>query len=154
MASDQAAKDQAHNHIDCTEDHPNPMRAGLTRNERLVLDALSANDGPMKAYQLLEALKDHGIKAPMTVYRALDRLEAKGKIHKLDAINAFMICNHDTPHAVQIFLVCTSCDKVSEVADQGSQIFDMDAIRNVAAPHQFGAQGARIEIRGPCQACR
>ena len=39
----------------------------LTRNQSLVLDALAAADQPLGAYALLDALRDHGFKAPLQV---------------------------------------------------------------------------------------
>lgn len=125
----------------------------LTRNEQLVLNVLRAQSGPMKAYELLERLKSEGIKAPMTVYRALDRLEAKGLIHKLDAMNAFLVCNHDTPHSVQTFVVCSTCNQVKEIEERGFSGLDWSTLKDVATQNAFTAQSARIEIRGICTDC-
>ncbi|MGV6819211.1 MAG: Fur family transcriptional regulator [Parvularcula sp.] len=135
------------------EDAPSGSEARLTRNERLVLDVLSGQSGPMKAYELLAALKDHGIKAPMTVYRALDRLEAKGLIHKMDAMNAFLVCNHDTPHPVQTFLVCAACNQVKEIQEHGVTGLTWSALQGVAGDNSFRANSARLEIRGICDEC-
>jgi Fur family transcriptional regulator, zinc uptake regulator len=126
----------------------------LTRNEKLVVDVLSREDGPMKAYELLAALKDKGVKAPMTVYRALDRLEAKGLVHKLDGINAFVICNHDEPHRVQIFLICTNCSHVEEVREHDVDNLDWNTISKLGDPIGFKAEATRIEVRGTCAKCQ
>lgn len=128
-------------------------KEALTRNERLVLDVLSREDGPMKAYELLAALKDKGVKAPMTVYRALDRLEAKGLIHKLDGINAFVICNHDAPHPVQLFLICTKCSKVDEIREHAVSSFDWDGLLKIGDPVGFTPESTRVEVRGVCIDC-
>lgn len=133
--------------------HAHAVHPRLTKNERLVLDVLSDAQGAMKAYELLAALKDHGIKAPMTVYRALDRLEEKGVIHKLDAMNAFVLCNHDHPHRVQTFLVCSSCNKVEELEERGITSLEWSTIKSLASPNAFKAQSARIELRGVCGDC-
>ena len=63
---------------------------GLPRPQRSILAKL-ADQGPLKAYELLNLLKHDGIKAPMTVYRALDKLQAKGLVLKLEAENAFAL---------------------------------------------------------------
>ena len=59
---------------------------GLLKNEKLVWDVLAVSKEPLKAYEILDTLKERGVRAPMTVYRALDGLEAKGHIHKLDGL--------------------------------------------------------------------
>lgn len=126
----------------------------LTRNERLVLEVLSREDGPMKAYELLAALKDKGVKAPMTVYRALDRLENKGLVHKLDGINSFVICNHDAPHPVQLFLICTNCNRVEEIREHAVAEFDWEALTRIGDPLGFSPESTRVEVRGICADCR
>ena len=62
------------------------MSKSLTKNQILVLDKLTAASKPQTAYSLLEQLKEHGLKAPPQIYRALDKLLALGLIHKLESI--------------------------------------------------------------------
>lgn len=128
--------------------------ARLTRNEAYVLEALGSGPAPMKAYELLAALKDKGVKAPMTVYRALERLESRGLVHKLDALNAFVICNHDAPHIVQVFLMCTQCSHATEVRDLRGPALDWETLRQLSGTTGFAPDAARIEIRGTCAECR
>lgn len=123
--------------------------AGLTKNEGLVFQALNGSNDPLKAYEILDELKGQGIKAPMTVYRALDGLEEKGLIHKLEAMNSFMVCNHEGPHAVQSFLVCESCQKVEEIGTDGFEVQTLPAL----GQRDFNVKTARLEIRGICGAC-
>jgi len=122
----------------------------LTKNEKFVWEALRESPEPLKAYEILDRLKEKGVRAPMTVYRALDGLEEKGIIHKLDGINAFVLCNHEAPHSVQTFMVCNDCGAVDEVA------FDA-TIKNDIAPlvqaQGFHMEMARLEIKGQCQNC-
>ena len=88
----------AHDH------HHEDFLSSLTKNEGLVYAALKSAGQPLKAYDLLDILKSKGVRAPMTIYRALEGLETKGHVHKLDALNAYVLCNHDEPHQVQSFL--------------------------------------------------
>ena len=139
-----------HQHINVC-DHPHPVPAGgLTKNERLVWDALIETHEPLKAYEILDKLKEKGVRAPMTVYRALDGLESKGVIHKLDGINAFVLCNHETPHSVQTFLVCTNCSGVQEVELDAAIKAD---VRPVIQNHHFQMESARLEVKGQCSSC-
>ncbi|GJL92483.1 Fur family transcriptional regulator [Hyphococcus sp.] len=123
--------------------------AGLLKNEKLVWDVLAASRDPLKAYEILDKLKELGVRAPMTVYRALDGLEAKGHIHKIDGMNAFMLCNHDGPHVVQTFLVCENCSTVKELQVMAVEADIAPAVRAAA----FDMHTARLEIKGNCNAC-
>jgi Fur family zinc uptake transcriptional regulator len=128
---------------------PKGRPAGLTKNEKLLWDVLATQDGPLKAYEILDLLKEKGVRAPMTVYRALDGLEDKGVIHKLDAMKAFVRCNHEGPHEVQAFLVCEICSFVKEI--------EIDAVATGIVPivrrAGFDMHVARLEVRGVCDNC-
>jgi Fur family zinc uptake transcriptional regulator len=131
------------------KDHARKRPAGLLKNEKLVWDVLAASRDPLKAYEILDKLKELGVRAPMTVYRALDGLEAKGHIHKIDGMNAFMLCNHDGPHVVQTFLVCESCSTVKELQVMAVEADIAPAVRAAS----FDMHTARLEIKGNCNAC-
>lgn len=123
--------------------------AGLTRNETLVWRVLREAGEPLKAYEILDRLKAKGVRAPMTVYRALEGLETKGLIHKLEGLNAFIVCNHDGPHQLQVFVVCDDCQGVSEIEIDGLE----GLVKPAARRAQFAMDTARLEVRGRCDAC-
>lgn len=123
---------------------------GMTRNESLVWEALNEADGPLKAYEILDRLKEKGVRAPMTVYRALEGLEGKGYIHKLEGMNAFVPCNHEGPHEVQVFLVCESCASAKEIELEGVEA----GLRPVLRRSSFRMKTARLEARGLCSNCQ
>jgi Fur family zinc uptake transcriptional regulator len=121
----------------------------LTRNEKLVWEVLRRADEPMKAYEILDELKSSGVRAPMTVYRALTGLETKGVIHKIDGMNSFVLCTHDGPHDVQAFLRCSSCETVAEIEVEGIAA----AVAPASKRAGFDLQSARLEVRGLCRSC-
>lgn len=123
---------------------------GLTKNESLVWEALQEAGGPLKAYEILDRLKDKGVRAPMTVYRALEGLEQKGFIHKLEGINAFLPCQHEGPHEVQVFLVCEGCASAKEVELDVIEANLRPLLRRAA----FKMKTARLEARGLCTECQ
>ena len=140
---------------DCGHDdhmHENHKKkpAGLPKNENLVWEVLAAAQEPLKAYEILDKLKDKGVRAPMTIYRALDGLELKGHIHKLDGMNAFVLCNHEGPHMVQTFLVCENCSTVQELEVRA---VEADIAPAVSAA-EFKMTTARLEIKGYCRSCK
>ena len=71
----------------------------LTKNQSVVLNALKSGDTPMTAYEILglERVRAAGLKAPLTIYRALDKLIKAGLVHRIETINAFVACEH-RPH--------------------------------------------------------
>lgn len=125
--------------------------ADLTRNQTLVLDKLSKTDQPMSAYTLLDELRGDGLKAPLQVYRALDKLVAQGRVHRLDSISAFVACQHPDcqSHAATVFMICEKCGKVSEKSDAGVA----KALSGVARSEGFTMERTSIEIRGACGKC-
>ena len=46
----------------------------LTKNQKIVFNLLQNSGEPLKAYAILENLKREGLKSPLQVYRALDKL--------------------------------------------------------------------------------
>lgn len=123
----------------------------LTRNQTLVLDKLTQNDQPMSAYTLLDELRGDGLKAPLQVYRALDKLVAQGRVHRLDSISAFVACQHPDCHihAATVFMICEKCGKVSEKADAAVA----KALSSTARAEGFAIERTSIEIRGACGKC-
>jgi Fur family transcriptional regulator, zinc uptake regulator len=123
----------------------------LTRNQSLVLDKLSKTDQPMSAYTLLDELRGDGFKAPLQVYRALDKLVAQGRVHRLESISAFVACQHPDcqSHAATVFMICEKCGKVSEKADAAVA----KVLGGLARTDEFVVARTSIELRGHCGKC-
>lgn len=127
----------------------------LTKNQQITLDALTVASTPMTAYALLDELRPTGIRAPLQVYRALDRLLELGLVHKLESINAYMTCthahhDHHHPHGVAAFAICNNCGQVSEFEDSAIEARLDDWTRN----HGFKPVRSSIELRGLCAVCQ
>ena len=132
---------------DCVPERQAPPN--LSKNETLVWETLASCEQPLKAYEILDRLKDRGVRAPMTIYRALEGLEGKGHIHKIDGMNAFVLCNHQGPHLVQTFLVCEKCSNVNELEMVAIEADILAAVRKSS----FEMNTARLEIKGECEKC-
>ena len=89
----------------------------LTKNQQIVLDLVEKSSEPLKAYSILFNLQKKGIKAPLQVYRALDKLVEIGKIHKIESRNAFVACKNSSCQVSKAtaFSICQSCEKVTEI---------------------------------------
>lgn len=125
----------------------------LTRNQQLVLKVLRQSDQPLGAYHILEHLREEGLKAPLQVYRALERLIEIGRVHRLESRNAFVICKHSCdghlhPHFT-IFHICEDCGQVTEYHDEK---VERSMLRH-AKETGFTVRNSTIEVRGICPDC-
>ena len=68
----------------------NHKQENLSKNQQIVLSIIEKAKGPLKAYSILYNVQKKGIKAPLQVYRALEKLIEIGKIHKIESKNAFI----------------------------------------------------------------
>lgn len=129
----------------------------LGRNEQLVLDALEASDSPLSAYAILDALRGEGLRAPMQVYRALDRLVAARLVHRLETLNAYIACCHagqgkaggHRHEGAVVFAICANCGDVAEWSDPA-----LDArLTERADARAFALDRAIVELSGLCERC-
>lgn len=122
----------------------------LTPLRRRVLELLLAQEGPAKAYDLLDALKEgHAGARPPTVYRALEFLVRMGLAHRIESLNAFMACWGTHGHAPALVLICARCGAAIEADASGAQA----AVSAAAAEAGFEVQRAMIEATGLCATC-
>ena len=91
----------------------------LSKNQQIIFDIIDKSPEPMKAYSILFNVQKKGIKAPLQVYRALDKLVEIGKIHKIESRNAFIACQNSRCQVSKAtaFSICDSCDKVTEITN-------------------------------------
>ena len=92
----------------------------LTNNQQTVLDLLENSKEPLKAYAILYDTQKKGIKAPLQVYRALDKLIEIGKVQKIESKDSYMACEHKNYNSSTStsFLICETCDQVSELSQK------------------------------------
>src|ERR1700728_1413794 len=123
---------------------------GLTETRRKVLDLVVKAGQPVGAYRLLEAMQDKGTRVmPPTVYRALNFLQGKGLVHRIESLNAFIACTqHEHEHEGQ-FLICSDCGKTQELADESVS----EMLREKASAHGFTRTQQTIELKGLCKEC-
>ena len=89
----------------------------LSKNQQIIFDLIDKSPQPLKAYSILFNVQKKGIKAPLQVYRALDKLVKIGKIHKIESRNAFIACQNSSCQISKAtaFSICESCEKVTEI---------------------------------------
>lgn len=125
--------------------------ARFTKVREQVFLLLAENKSAVGAYDLLDQLKklDPAAK-PATIYRALDFLSKHGFVHKIESINAFVMCHHfgECNHPVQL-LICDQCGDVKEIQ---SNNFDL-ALRTMADANGFTISHQIVEAHGSCKSC-
>ena len=124
----------------------------LTNNQQTVLDLLEHSKEPLKAYAILFDIQKKGIKSPLQVYRALDKLIEMGKVHKIESKNSYIACNNANCSATTStsFLICELCDKVTEIKKINlSKYFSKQSEKS-----NFKYIKHNLEIYGACKTCR
>ncbi len=131
--------------------HSHDMPTDLTRNQELVLGTLTASNGPLSAYDILDKLRADGLRAPLQVYRALEKLVDRGLAHRLESLNAFVACadTHCHRKGLIAFAICESCGKVDEFADAIIE----ERLGAWAGKEGFKVERTTMEIRGRCAEC-
>lgn len=123
----------------------------LTRNEQLVLGRLTDAASPLSAYDILDQVRSDGIKAPLQIYRALEKLQEKGLAHRLESLNAFVACDHSHDHRAGLtaFAICDTCGQVDEFSD----FIMRQRLEGWEDANGFHAEHTTVEIRGRCATC-
>ena len=131
----------------------------LNDNDSQVLTALGGSERPLSAYDILDRARSDALKAPVQVYRALEKLQERGLVHRIEALNAFIACSehgagcgegeHRHPRHRPGFVICRQCGSVREFEDGR-----VGEIAGEAAGADFAVDLVSLEIYGRCGSCR
>jgi len=132
--------------------HSPTRKPRLTKNQTLVMEILKEAKGPLSDYKIVDGLRQDGFRAPLQVYRALDKLLALGLAHRLESLNAFVACRHPDcdGHQTVAFTICESCGDVTELSDEPLA----RRLKKVMRETHFALQKTTLELRGICQRCQ
>ncbi|MCO6186176.1 Fur family transcriptional regulator [Rhizobium sp. L1K21] len=125
----------------------------LTRNQSLVFSALNDAKTPLTAYAILDELRGEGFRAPLQVYRALEKLVERGLVHRLESVNSFIACAHEgascCKHGLTGFAICTACGNTMEFHHHGVE----HQLEALLGEKGFKPEKTVVEIRGLCANC-
>ena len=152
-----SAPEPHHNHAKCTAEllsraERTCERRGsrLTGQRREVLNCVAQSHSAVGAYDIIERMAGQGPRpAPITVYRALDFLEAHGLVHKIESRNAFVACTHPHDGKPAAMLVCERCGLVAEL--DAPEVFER--LEATARSQGFAVHRRVVELTGLCAAC-
>jgi len=124
----------------------------LTKNQQIIFDLIDKSPEPMKAYSILFNVQKKGIKAPLQVYRALDKLVEIGKIHKIESRNAFIACRNSacTIANATAFSICESCEDVKEISSSKLSKY----LSNFQDKEGMKYNKYNLEFFGICKKCK
>ena len=124
----------------------------LSKNQQIVLSIIEKAKGPLKAYSILYNVQKKGIKAPLQVYRALEKLIEIGKIHKIESKNAFIACKNSDCEISKAtaFSICESCENVSEISNTKLSKY----LSNFADSSGMKYSKYNLEFFGLCKKCK
>lgn len=114
-----------------------------------VLEVLRHAGCPLSAYDIIDRLRDEGVTAPTTVYRALNRLIDGGAVHRLESLAAFVACTHPSHAGTAVFAICRACQAVTEIEDAEVS----RSLKRCAARTGFRVERTTVEIQGLCANC-
>lgn len=116
----------------------------------MVAEALTREKRAVSALEIYEKLRPkHGRLGLATVYRALEAQVQDGMASRFERpghVSAYIACAPQHHH----HLVCTSCQKVEEIAEEVVQ----PMLRFVRYRHGFQVDHASLDLYGECAACR
>tara|TARA_B100001093_G_scaffold138913_1_gene131507 strand:+ start:70 stop:465 length:396 start_codon:yes stop_codon:yes gene_type:complete len=128
------------------------QKQSLSKNQKIIFDLIDQSSEPLKAYAILFNVQKKGIKAPLQVYRALNKLVEIGKIHKIESRNAFIACQNSSCQVSKAtaFSICESCEKVTEVSNSNLSKY----LSNIKDKEGMKYHKYNLEFFGLCKKCK
>lgn len=122
----------------------------LTEPRLKVLRIISQSKKPIKAYEILKVLSKVIKKPkPPTAYRAIEFWLKYNFIHRIESLNAYLICKADHLHKGSQFLICNDCGKVIE-----SHLCELpESLKISSRKNTFTPKSWNLEINGTCNQC-
>jgi len=124
-------------------------RRPAQEQDKLVFGALRQSGRPVSAYEIIDQLRDQATLAPQTVYRSLDRLIASGSAHRLESLNAFVVCCQTGHQGAAVFAICDDCGTVTEFAEPKA----VESLAAWAKRNKYAVRSMTLELRGRCASC-
>lgn len=128
------------------EDHG----ARLTDPRRFVLEILSKSKQALTAYDILDAMGKYLDKPkPPTAYRAIEFWQETGFVHRIESMNAYVLCKAGHSHDGSQFMICDDCGTVTE-----AHICHLpQGLADKAKSSDFTVKNWSVELHGQCAKC-
>ncbi len=122
----------------------------FTEPRQFVLEIIADAKKPIGAYDVLAELGKHiENPKPPTAYRAIEFLSEHGFIHRIESLNAYVLCHSDHLHQGSQFMICDDCGTVVET--HLCHLPEPLMGRTIEAG--FHLARWNVELHGQCDAC-
>lgn len=122
----------------------------LSEPRLAVLKIIASSLKPIGAYEILKMLGNIlDNPKPPTAYRAIEFWQAHGFIHRIESLNAYIICGVSHKHKGSQFMICDDCGIATEMhlCQLPKQIEE-----NIAK-NTFKLELWNLEVHGVCSNC-
>jgi len=120
----------------------------FTQPRKEVLEVITSHNTPLSAYDILKILSVEKEVKPPTVYRAIEFWLKHGFIHRVESINAYIVCDLSHRHQGTQIIICDSCGMTKEIC-----LNDFEIKKRINTTENFKVTDWNIEIRGLCKNC-
>jgi Fur family zinc uptake transcriptional regulator len=124
----------------------------LTKNQSLVMGALTNSDGPLSAYTILDQLRDQRVSraAPgLPGARQAGGVRACPSARKPQCLRRLPPSRLRRPRDLA-FMICERCGQVNEITDNALA----KRLKQLAGDASFALKKTTIELRGICHTCQ
>ncbi len=136
--------------IDALKAHCEKIGARCTPPREAVLGAIVAAGKPVGAYDIMADLEEAlDSPKPPTIYRAIEFLMAQHFIHRIESLNAYVVCDIDHRHSGAQFMICDGCMQVFET----HQCHLPTSLEKQAEDMGFTPEHWISEVHGTCAEC-
>jgi Fur family zinc uptake transcriptional regulator len=122
----------------------------LTDPRKYVLQIMAEGHKAMTAYDILDRLGQYlENPKPPTAYRAIEFWETHGFIHRIESLNAYILCEAGHKHDGSQFMICDTCGDVNE-----AHVCHLPDVLNGRAEFaNFTVARWTTELHGQCHNC-
>jgi Fur family zinc uptake transcriptional regulator len=122
----------------------------FTDPRKYVLKIIAAADKPITAYDVLAKLGEKIVNPkPPTAYRAIEFLSDHHFIHRIESLNAYVLCQSDHHHEGSQFMICDDCGTVTE-----AHLCHLPSTLEAKTRAEgFHLSRWNVELHGTCKAC-
>ena len=117
-------------------------------NDEITLNIIKKSKKNLTAYEILEKFQKTKKVQPMTVYRSLNKLIEKHKIHKSNLNKTYILCSHKHKDRNTFIAICDICGRSEELLNNifSSQVKKLKL-------QNFKISDFKLEILTKCRSC-
>lgn len=122
----------------------------FTDPRQFVLEIIASASKPITAYDILARLGEKlDNPKPPTAYRAIEFLTEHHFIHRIESMNAYMVCQTDHRHEGSQFMICDDCGTVTE-----AHLCHLPpSLEAKTKSEGFHLSSWNVELHGTCKSC-